>query len=148
MIKILHPIAGILAFLTILTFWLSTVAVELGGDPVAIASVKLGILWGLLLLIPAIATAGATGFRLGGRSQRPDIMHKRRRMPIIALNGILVLVPCAIVLQQRASAGQFDATFTAIQGLELMAGAVNLVLLGLNIRDGFRLSRRFGMATT
>jgi len=148
MIKTLHPIAGILAFFTILTFWLSTVAAELGGDPRAIASVKLGILWGLLLLVPAIAAAGATGFRLGGQSQQPDIARKRRRMPVIALNGILVLVPCAIFLQQRADAGQFDATFTAVQALELVAGAVNLILLGRNIRDGFKLTRRFGMATT
>lgn len=148
MIGKLHPIAGIVAFLTILGFWLSTIIVELGGDPTAIASVKLVILWGLLLLIPAIATAGITGFRIGGKSQRPDVAIKRKRMPLIAFNGVLVLVPCAIVLQQRASAGLFDTTVTAVQALELIAGAANLTLLGLNIRGGFRLSRRFGVATT
>jgi hypothetical protein len=148
MIRTLHPIAGIIAFLTILCFWLSTVAVELGGDPAAIASVKLGILWGLLVLVPAIATAGITGLKLGGRSQRPELVTKRRRMPMIGFNGVLVLVPCAIVLQQRASAGLFDPTFNAVQALELAAGAVNLTLLGLSIRDGFQLSRRFGVAAS
>jgi hypothetical protein len=148
MIKQLHPIAGIVAFLTILCFWLSTAVVELGGNQANIAAVKLGILWGFLLLIPSIALAGASGFKLGGQSQRPDVVSKRRRMPLIAFNGIVILVPCAIFLQQRASAGLFDQTFTVVQALELAAGAVNLALLGLNIRDGFRLSRRFEVATT
>lgn len=35
------------------------------------------------------------------------------------------------------------ATFYAVQALELVAGATNVVLLGLNIRDDFRLSGRF-----
>jgi hypothetical protein len=146
MIRKLHPVAGIIAFLTILGFWVSTVIVELGGDLVKIAAVKLGILWALLLLIPSIAVAGATGFRLGGKSQHPGVISKRQRMPFIAFNGIAVLVPCAIFLQQRASAGLFDTTFNAVQALELLAGAINLALLGLNIRDGFRLTRRRGLA--
>ncbi|MBB5048972.1 putative membrane protein SpoIIM required for sporulation [Rhodopseudomonas rhenobacensis] len=146
MIKLLHPVAGIIAFLTILAFWFSTVIAETGGDRATIAAVKLGILWGLLLLIPAIAAAGASGFKLGGKSQHPGVVSKRKRMPFIAANGILVLVPCAIFLQQRASAGLFDQTFSVVQAVELLAGAVNLALLGLNIRDGFRLSRRFEAA--
>jgi hypothetical protein len=148
MIKQLHPIAGILAFLTILCFWLSTIAVELRGDHAQIADVKLGILWGLLVLVPSVAFAGASGFRIGGQSPNPAIVAKRKRMPLIAFNGIVILVPCAFFLQQRASAGLFDQTFTVVQALELAAGAVNLALLGLNIRDGFKLTRRFEAATT
>jgi hypothetical protein len=143
MIKTLHPVAGIIAFVTILCFWSSTVVVELGGDHAGIATVKLAILWGLLLLVPSIALAGASGFKLGGKSQRPDIVNKRKRMPLIAVNGLVVLVPCAVFLQQRASAGLFDQTFTVVQAIELVAGAANLALLGLNIRDGFALTRRF-----
>jgi hypothetical protein len=146
MIKQLHPIAGIIAFLTILAFWTSTIVVELGGDAAQIAAVKLGILWGLALLIPSIAFAGASGFKLGGKSPHPVVAGKRRRMPFIAFNGIAVLVPSAIFLQQRASTGVFDQTFTVVQAIELAAGAINLVLIGLNIRDGFRLTRRFGLS--
>lgn len=146
MIKRLHPVAGFIAFLTILGFWLSTIASEIQGDPATIAAVKLSILQGLLLLVPSIALAGATGFRLGGKSPHPDIVRKRKRMPIIALNGIVVLVPCAIFLQQRAAAGQFDQSFLVVQAIELVAGAINLALLGLNIRDGFRLRHRFAPA--
>lgn len=146
MIRKLHPIAGIIAFLTILVFWTSTVVVELGGDETAIAAVKLRILWGLAVLIPAIALAGASGFKLGGKSPHPVVAAKRWRMPFIALNGIAVLVPCAILLQQRAAAGQFDQIFTVVQAVELIAGAINLTLIGLSIRDGFRLTRRFGLS--
>lgn len=120
--------------------------VELGGDEVAIAAVKLRILWGLAVLIPAIALAGASGFKLGGKSPHPVVAAKRWRMPFIALNGIAVLIPCAILLQQRAAAGQFDQIFTVVQAVELIAGAINLTLIGLSIRDGFRLTRRFGLS--
>jgi hypothetical protein len=141
MTKVLHSVAGFIAFLTILCFWLSTVVVELGKDPAAIAAVKLAILWGLLVLIPAAAAAGATGFKRAGKSQDQVVASKRRRMPFIAVNGILVLVPCAVFLQQRASAGAFDRAFYSVQAIELTAGVVNLILLGRNIRDGFQLSK-------
>lgn len=96
----------------------------------------------MLLLIPAMAAVGATGFRLGGKSTAPIVARKRRRMPAIALNGVLILVPSAFFLAARASAGQFDATFYAVQGIELVAGAVNIALMALNMRDGFAMSRK------
>lgn len=142
MIRILHPIAGSLGMVTIASFWLSTVAVEAFGGPGAVLAVKTAILWGLLVLVPALAITGATGFRMGGRSAHPTIAAKRRRMPFIALNGLLMLVPCAVFLQARAMAGDFGGTFALVQGIELLAGAVNLTLMGLNIRDGFALTGR------
>jgi hypothetical protein len=41
-----------------------------------------------------------------------------------------------------ANAGRFDTLFYGVQGLELVAGAVNVVLLSLNMRDGLRLAGR------
>ena len=61
--------------------------------------------------------------------------------------GLLVLVPCALVLNRWAAAGAFDAMFYAVQALELVAGAVNLTLMGLNIRDGLRISGRLRRRT-
>ena len=60
------------------------------------------------------------------------------------LNGVCVLVPCALFLAWKARAGAFDAPFVAVQALELAAGFANLVLIGLNMRDGLRLSGRLG----
>ena len=143
MIKMLHPVAGIIAFFTILAFWTSSVAAELSGVEAWIAVVKRDILWGLLLLIPCMAITGSTGFRLGGTSPSPVVARKRRRMPLIALNGLIVLLPCAVILHLRASAGLFDLTFGIVQAVELIAGALNLTLIGLNIRDGFKRTGRF-----
>ncbi|WP_338025596.1 hypothetical protein [Bradyrhizobium zhanjiangense] len=64
-------------------------------------------------------------------------------MPFIAGNGILVLIPAALFLASKAKVAEFDSTFYAVQALELLAGATNIVLLGLNTRDGFKVKGRF-----
>ncbi|MEN3146312.1 hypothetical protein ABCW43_03275 [Neorhizobium sp. IRAMC:178] len=140
--KVLHPAAGALALATMLAFWLSTAFGEISGNMEVIRSVKLAIPWGLPLLIPALAFAGFSGFRLGGRWNHPAVAAKKKRMPLIALNGLLVLVPCALVLRQLAVNADFGAIFYAVQALELCAGATNIVLLGMSFRDGLRLKRR------
>lgn len=137
-----HRVAGVIAFSTILLFWTATLGSELFASHEAVAAVKRSILWGMVLLVPAIAVAGGSGFRLAGRSTARAVASKKRRMPIIALNGLLVLVPSAFVLASRATAGNFDGVFYLVQAIELVAGAVNLTLMGLNIRDGLRLSGR------
>ncbi|WP_349368798.1 hypothetical protein [Salinarimonas sp.] len=138
----IHAFAASLAFLTILAFWTSTVAVELLGGPAQIAAVKRAILAGLAILVPALALAGATGMRLGGKATGGLARAKKRRMPFIAANGLLILVPCAVILDRLASAGDFGALFVGLQALELAGGAVNLTLLGLNMRDGLRMTGR------
>ena len=55
---------------------------------------------------------------------------------------MLVLVPCAIVLDRWAAAGAFGTAFNVVQGVELVAGSANLVLMGLNVRDGLRMAGR------
>jgi hypothetical protein len=139
MTRTLHRIAGVVGMVTIAAFWTSTVAVEALGNPAAILAVKTAILWGLLVLVPAMAITGATGFRMARSKADRRIARKRRRMPIIALNGLLVLVPCAVFLHARAAAGEFEGVFVLVQGIELLAGAANLALMGLNLRDGLAL---------
>ena len=132
----IHAIAGVIGFLTILTFWTSTVCSELFGSIATIVTVKGMILNGMFVLIPAMAVAGASGMNIGRRRKDAPALAKKRRMPFIAANGLLILVPAAFYLQAKASAGIFDSTFYTVQVLELLAGAVNLILMGLNIRDG------------
>ncbi len=141
--KKVHLTAGIVATLTIALFFLSTVLVELFGSHEAVAIVKrLIVLPGLLILVPAIAATGGSGFYVSKSRKGRLVDAKKMRMPFIAANGILVLIPCAIVLNRWAAAGSFDTTFYAIQAIELLAGATNLVLMGLNIRDGLKMSGR------
>jgi hypothetical protein len=142
MTKIIHPIAGAVAFLTIATFWLSTMISELSGSEALIVSVKTTIPWGFLLLVPALMVTGGSGFALSRGSRAGVIGAKLKRMPFIAANGLLVLIPAALFLSSKASAGVFDTSFYAVQALELIAGVTNLTLLGLNMRDGLRLTGR------
>ena len=62
-------------------------------------------------------------------------------MPLIAGNGLIVLVPSAVFLAHLADSGNFGTVFYGVQTLELLVGAVNLALMGLNIRDGLALRK-------
>jgi len=146
MIRRIHAAAGVIGFLCILTFWSSTVASELFGSHETIAAVKHAVLWGMLVLVPSMAAAGGTGFKLLGSRADALALAKKRRMMVIGPNGVLVLIPCAFYLANLAAKGQFTATFYAVQAIELLAGLVNLTLMGLNIRDGLRLTGRIGPA--
>lgn len=142
MLKIIHPAAGTLALLTIGIFWLSTALSELFASEATVAAIKTAIPWGFLLLIPALAATGSSGFALARGRQAGLIGAKLERMPWIAANGILILVPSALFLASKAAAAEFDALFYAVQVLELIAGAANITLLGLNLRDGLRMKGR------
>lgn len=142
MIKLVHPAAGALAMAMIAGFWLSTAVSELFAGPATVTTVKTLIPYGFVVLIPALAATGLTGRGLAKRFRGPIVAAKQKRMAVIAANGILVLVPSALFLSYKAQAGAFDTAFYAVQAVELVAGAVNLSLLALNMRDGLRLSRR------
>jgi len=142
--KIVHPFAGALALLIVASFWISTVVVEIFGSEAAVIAVKTSIPWGFLILIPALAATGGTGIAMVRRARGGLVGQKFRRMPIIAANGILILVPSALYLSYKASAGAFDGMFYGVQALELLVGVVNLSLIAMNMRDGLRLSGRIG----
>lgn len=150
MLRLIHPVAGAVAMLTIAIFWLSTVLVEVFGGPDAVTAVKTAIPWGFLVLVPALAATGGSGFTLAKGQRRGAVGAKLTRMPFIAGNGLLVLIPSALFLASKARTGVFDTTFYAVQGIELVAGATNLLLLGLSMRDGLALTawRRAGFPRT
>ncbi|MDR2260372.1 MAG: hypothetical protein LBE06_05445 [Azoarcus sp.] len=140
--KIIHPVAGAFAILCIATFWLSTISSELSGSQTMIALVKRAIPWGFLLLIPALMITGASGFALARDRRGERVEAKIRRMPWIAANGVLLLIPAALFLAGKAKNGEFDSSFYAVQALELLAGAANLALLGFSMRDGLKSNGR------
>lgn len=121
----------------------ATICVELFGTAATIATVKSLIVWpGLFILVPSIAFTGGSGFALAKSSKERLVQLKEKRMPLIGANGILVLIPCAVLLDRWASAGGLDTTFYVVQGIELLAGAVNLILMSMSMRDGLRMSGR------
>lgn len=143
MSKMIHPVAGAIAIITIATFWLSTALTELFASQAIVTSVKTAIPWGFLLLIPSLAAAGGTGFALAQGRRAGLIGAKVKRMPFIAGNGLLILIPSALFLASKARGAEFDVGFYAVQALELIAGVTNIALLGLNMRDGLRMKGWF-----
>ena len=87
-----------------------------------------------------MALVGGTGFSASKNRKGQLIAYKKKRMPFIAVNGLLILTPCAIFLSLWATAGVFDTRFYTVQGIELLAGATNMTLMGLNMRDGLKMT--------
>ncbi len=148
MINKIHLVAAVIAALCIATFFTSSILVELFGSHESIATVKdLIVMPGLFILVPAIAVTGGTGFVLSKNRKGRLVNNKQRRMRFIGANGLLVLLPVAIVLDQWAASGSFDTKFYVIQSLELLAGAINLLLMGLNMRDGLKITGKLQSST-
>lgn len=142
MFRVVHTAAGVIALLMIATFWLSTALSELFAPPEVIATVKTTIPWGFLVLIPALMITGGSGVQRS-RGRRTGLVGlELKRMQVIAANGLLVLLPAALFLAARAQIGAFDATFYAVQAVELIAGLVNFILVSLNLRDGLKMTGR------
>ncbi|MGJ8662879.1 MAG: (4Fe-4S)-binding protein, partial [Marinicella sp.] len=136
----IHAIAGGIAFLTILCFWTSTLYTELFSSHDTVAAVKNWILKGMFILIPAMMIAGGSGMSMAGNRTDAPLLRKKKRMPIVAATGLVVLLPAAFYLENKASIGAFDVWFYVIQSIELLAGASNLSLMFLNIQDGLRMT--------
>jgi uncharacterized membrane protein (DUF485 family) len=137
----IHGFAGILAMIIISSFWLSSVLIELFGTPHTIAWVKHGIVIGMGILVPLLIITAISGRELGKTNTSPLASAKQKRMPLIAFNGLFILVPSAIYLDRLATEGKLDTLFYIVQGIELTAGAINLVLLGLSAKQGFQISK-------
>ncbi|WP_424974952.1 CDGSH iron-sulfur domain-containing protein [Dinoroseobacter sp. S124A] len=142
----IHAIAGGIGFVMILLFWTATAITELFAPHETVAAVKALILQGMVILIPAMAIAGGSGTVLGRHRTDALASAKKRRMPLIAVNGLLILLPSAWFLAGKAAAGEFDRAFYLIQIVELVGGAANLTMMGLNIRDGLTMTGRIGGA--
>jgi hypothetical protein len=136
----IHLVAAVSALLLLASFWLSSVYAELALDTPGVAAVKRAIVSGIALLVPALVLTGATGRLLAGPRPAGLAAKKLARTKLAAANGVLVLVPSALGLAHLAETAPLSALFYGVQAVELVAGAVNLALLGRNARDGLVLA--------
>jgi sorbitol-specific phosphotransferase system component IIC len=144
---VVHAIAGTLALLLVASFWTATLVSELFLDADAVVAVKQTIArYGLVALVVAMAATGGSGFSLGKNRKGRLVEEKKKRMPIIGANGLLVMIPSALFLSMKATAGEFDTLFYGVQAIELIVGVVQLTLLGRNFRSGLRLTGRLRVA--
>src|ERR1700680_1881685 len=137
----IHVAAAAGAIAVITTFLVSSGVTELTGGAGDIRTLRHAILLGLPLLIACLVTAGLTGRRLAGGSRSAVVRRKQRRLQAAAAAGLLVLVPCALILNHLATASATGGAFTALEITESVFGTVNLSLLALNFRDGRRMTR-------
>ena len=142
MIAQVHRIAALFALICITSFLVATVLTELLATPSTVSLVKQAIVTpGLWILIPSLALTGVTGIVRSKNRCSETIRKKKRRMPIITANGVLILIPCALFLNSKASAGEFDTLFVLVQSLEIAAGIINLTLMIINVRAGMQVVR-------
>ena len=141
--SLIHAGAGVAAMLTIATFWTSTVLSELFMGQEAVIAVKHVIaFYGLVPLVVLMAATGGSGAFFGKGRKGRLVEGKKKRMFIIGANGLLVMIPCALLLNNKAAAGEFDTLFYVVQILELAVGVVQLTLMGRSFRDGLALAGR------
>jgi hypothetical protein len=91
-----------------------------------------------------MAATGGSGFTLSKTHKGALLDRKKKRMAVIGVNGLLVMIPAAIFLNGKSTAGEFDALFYAVQVVELVIGVVQLALMGMNFRDGIKLEGKAG----
>jgi hypothetical protein len=141
-LRLAHRAAGALALVTLALFQISTAVSETALSHDSVVAVKRMIVWGLLPLILCLAATGASGATIARKPFAGLVRVKLRRMKIAAANGLLILAPAALYLYTKATAGEFDMTFYAVQGLEIVAGLLNVTMLSLNMRDGLMMTRK------
>jgi hypothetical protein len=136
-----HLAAAVGAVALIATFLVSSAVTEVIGNAGDVHSLGQWIVFGLPALIACLATAALSGRRLAGKSRAKVLRRKQRRMQIVAAAGIVVLVPCALILDDLSAGASASSVVTALEITEILAGALNLTLLVLNFRDGRGLTR-------
>ncbi|MDT7827508.1 hypothetical protein RQM65_02370 [Pricia sp. S334] len=86
-----HIVATAVGTLTISCFFIFSLIVEIMGETLFIKQVKTGILCCLPILFIAMPVFGLTGKKLAGNSKNPLVLHKLRRMKLVALNGAILI---------------------------------------------------------
>lgn len=141
-LKNVHRIAGGVALLMIMTFFLSSVIADLFGSYETITLVKQAILQWVALLVLSMMAVGISGKKLYPVTPKGIFAVKSTRMKIAAFNGVVILLPAAYFLAAWSAEGLFDTRYWSLQIIELIAGATNAAMISLNIRDGIRLGKK------
>ncbi len=137
-----HRFAGLVALGITSLFWLSTVLALAFGSEAILAGVKLSVLYGIAFQLMAVLVAGLTGRLLAiNRLKEPLVARKLKRMLTAGAISFVVLLPSSVYLALRFQDTSPDFQWKLVQGVELVAGAVVIVLLMLNMRDGLALGR-------
>jgi len=135
----IHLAATMVAAITIVTFFTTSLTAELSGDFEIIKQVKFLILCVIPLLIVAMAVLNITGTKLAGETQNIQILAKKKRMKWMMVNGV-GLISLAVFLFYQSHYRNMNSTFILAQIAEFILGLANLILISLNVKSGLKLS--------
>jgi len=137
-----HFIAGIIVLIILSSFWVSLITADFFLGHEAVAQVRLGIVYALILLIPSMIAVKVTGAKIGvTRMSDIRVQQKKKRATWMAINGVLIMVPAAFFLNYKASSGEFDTVFYIVQGIELFVGSFQYYFVLKNFRMGMLLRK-------
>src|SRR5260370_8078312 len=121
-----HVAAAVTAIAVITTFLVSSGVTELLGGTGDTRTLGHAIVFGLPLLIACLATAGLTGRRLGAGSRSSVLARKQRRLQAAAAVGLLVLVPCPLILDHLAAAPVPGSAVAVLELPDFLFATLNL----------------------
>jgi len=140
--ELIHPLAARVTLGLFVLIWGSAVAVGLFADRELLAFVKEVVVWALFILVPIAMITAITGLQLTKVRPGPIAERKRRRLRLITAISLVILLPATLGLDAMAQQGDVDTSvFLIVQGIELVAGLVALVLMGISLRDGLLAKR-------
>lgn len=139
--ELFHPLAARLTLGLFALIWGAAVAAGLFADPEWLSFVKEVAVWALFLLIPVAAITALTGLVLSRARPGPIADRKQRRLRQITALGILVVLPTMLALDALVQQGITGLPLLIGEGIELAAGLVVLVLMGISVRDGIQARR-------
>lgn len=133
-----HLIAAVLVLAILTSFWGAIVISDFFLDQDALAVVRQGIVYALIVLIPAMIAVKVTGSKLGKPRIETDvrIQNKKKKATLMAVNGVLIMVPAAFFLNYKASIGEFDMVFRVVQVIELLVGSFQYYFVVTNFKVG------------
>ncbi|CCG42001.1 hypothetical protein [Magnetospirillum molischianum] len=145
--ELLHPLAARVTLGLFVLIWGSAVTAGLFADRELLAFIKEVVVWSLFPLVPIAMITAITGLQLTRVRPSQISERKRRRLRLIAAISIVVLLPATLWLDAQAQQDSVDGTlFFIVQGIELAAGLVTLVLMGISVRDGILAKREAASA--
>ena len=127
-LKLFHHTSSILVLLMIICFEISSLSSEFLGDYTLIANVKKAILYSLPLLMIFMIIAAVSAKKLALLyTNNPYAQIKVKRMKLMGMNGLVFLMPLAILLNYFAQNSIIDTTFYLLQCLEIICGLFNIL---------------------
>lgn len=137
-----HKVAGVVMLITLVTFFVSTITIELLGDHEQIKWLKLLIMiFAIVLIVPLTIIIGKTGKKVS-IGHNPKLLKKKSKLfKTIQRIGPFVLAPTGISLYFMARSDIFNAVFYTIQLIELIAQLTSIVLIIIAINTGIQLRK-------